>query len=85
MSGALGAGARAGALDLRADVVVLSPGAAKGLEFDAVVVAEPAEILAAGRGLNDLYVAMTRPTRELTVVHTGEPPEVLAHLPLSGT
>jgi len=77
-------GVRAGATDLRADVVLLSPGEAKGLEFDAVVVAEPAEILAAGRGLNDLYVALTRPTRELTVVHTGEPPEVLSHLPVAG-
>ncbi|PFG38196.1 DNA helicase IV [Georgenia soli] len=75
-------GARAGATDLRADVVVLSPAEAKGLEFDAVVVAEPAEILAAERGLNDLYVAMTRPTSTLTVVHTGEPPAVLAHMPV---
>ncbi|GAA4286456.1 AAA family ATPase [Georgenia daeguensis] len=74
-------GTRAGAVDLRAGVVVLSPAEAKGLEFDAVVAAEPAEILAAERGLNDLYVALTRPTSALTVVHTGEPPEVLAHLP----
>ncbi|WP_248255744.1 UvrD-helicase domain-containing protein [Georgenia sp. EYE_87] len=74
-------GTRPGAVDLRADVVVLSPAEAKGLEFDAVVVAEPAGILAAERGLNDLYVALTRPTSALTVVHTGSPPEVLAHLP----
>ncbi|GAA4422342.1 AAA family ATPase [Georgenia halophila] len=66
--------------DLLADVVVLSPAEAKGLEFDAVVVAEPAGIIAEPRGLGQLYVAMTRTTGTLTVVHTGEIPDVLAHL-----
>ena len=43
---------------------------AKGLEFDAVVVVEPAEVLAESpRGANDLYVAITRSTQRLAVVH----------------
>ncbi len=45
----------------------------KGLEFDEVVLVEPATIVAAGsRGINDLYVAMTRPTQRLVVV-TSQP------------
>jgi DNA helicase IV len=48
---------------------------AKGLEFDSVVVVEPAEIMAeSARGLNDLYVALTRPTQRLHVVHALELP-----------
>ena len=39
----------------------------KGLEFDVVVLVEPAAVAAGGAG--DLYVAMTRPTRQLRVVH----------------
>lgn len=54
-------------VDLDAPLVVLTPGQAKGLEFDAVVLVEPAEVLDASAG--DLYVAMTRPTRVLAVVH----------------
>lgn len=52
---------------LGARVAVLDPVAAKGLEFDVVVLVEPAAVLEAGPG--DLYVAMTRPTRRLHVVH----------------
>jgi ATP-dependent exoDNAse (exonuclease V) beta subunit len=43
---------------------------AKGLEFDAVVVVEPAAITDdAVRGLRLLYIALTRPTQHLSVVH----------------
>jgi DNA helicase IV len=43
---------------------------AKGLELDAVVVVEPARIVAEEpQGLRSLYVALTRATRRLTVVH----------------
>ncbi|MFJ1792286.1 HelD family protein [Kitasatospora griseola] len=50
----------------------------KGLEFDAVVVADPAAILAQSpRGGHDLYVALTRATRRLTVAHHGPLPEPL--------
>lgn len=64
---------------LDAPVAVLSVTEAKGLEFDGVLVVEPAEMLAASpRGAADLYVALTRATRWLGVVHTGELPDVLA-------
>lgn len=64
--------------DLTRDVVVLDPRQAKGLEFDTVVVVEPGRILAgSARGANDLYVALTRATQQLAVVHTGALPECL--------
>jgi DNA helicase IV len=51
-------------------VPVLTPRQAKGLEFDHVVVVEPAAIADDGdRGLRELYVALTRPTKTLVVVH----------------
>ena len=44
---------------------------AKGLEFDSVLVVEPAEIVAAEpRGLNRLYVVLTRAVSRLVVIHT---------------
>lgn len=49
-------------------VGVLSAGAAKGLEFDSVVLVEPCEILADGVG--DLFVALTRATHDVRVVHS---------------
>ncbi|KDN81371.1 hypothetical protein KCH_68720 [Kitasatospora cheerisanensis KCTC 2395] len=56
----------------------LSAAQCKGLEFDAVVVADPAAILAQSpRGGHDLYVALTRATRRLTVAHHGPLPEPL--------
>jgi superfamily I DNA/RNA helicase len=67
--------------DLEAPVVVLAVGASKGLEFDAVVLVEPAEVLAESpRGLNDLYVALTRATQRLTVIHAADLPEPLKRL-----
>ncbi|MFD7657623.1 HelD family protein [Actinosynnema sp. NPDC059797] len=58
---------------------LLTPGRAKGLEFDAVLVVDPAAILAGGPlGHHDLYVAMTRTTRLLGIVHPGPPPAELA-------
>jgi DNA helicase IV len=62
-------------------VVVLSVKQAKGLEFDSVLVADPDRILAdSPNGLNDLYVALTRATQRLGVIHAGEPPSVLSRL-----
>jgi DNA helicase IV len=47
----------------------------KGLEFDGVVLVEPALIVRESRrGVNDLYVALTRPTQRLTVLHHGDLP-----------
>jgi len=50
-------------------VALLPPGRAKGLEFDHVVVVEPALIAAHPQGLRELYVALTRPTTTLVVLH----------------
>ncbi len=52
--------------------LLLGPEEAKGLEFDAVVVVEPEEIVAVG-GHRMLFVALTRTTRYLDVVSVGEP------------
>jgi DNA helicase IV len=67
--------------DLESQAVVLSTVDAKGLEFDAVIVVDPAGILAESpRGASDLYVALTRATQRLGVVHTGDLPPVLERL-----
>ncbi|HEX4434881.1 MAG TPA: AAA family ATPase [Acidimicrobiales bacterium] len=51
-------------------ITIVPAPASKGLEFDAVVVVEPAAIAGEdGRGLRLLYVAMTRPIQHLSVVH----------------
>jgi DNA helicase IV len=56
--------------------------AAKGLEFDSVVLLEPAEIVAAElhrlAGLRRLYVCWTRAVSRLAVVHTEPLPAELA-------
>ena len=51
---------------LRSRLLVVSPVLSKGLEFDVVVLVDPADI--GERSAGDLYVAMTRPTRRLRVV-----------------
>ncbi len=60
-------------------IPVLTPREAKGLEFDHVVVVEPAAIVEEGgdAGLRELYVALTRPTKTLTVVHSRQLPAAL--------
>jgi DNA helicase IV len=75
----------AGSRGLASDLVVIGAEGAHGLEFDAVVVVEPAEIAARGssdgsptpRGLRTLYVALTRPTRRLSVLHERPLPPTL--------
>ena len=75
---------------LAASLVVLPADEANGLEFDSVVVVEPA-LVAAGdgagregppvpttRGLRALYVALTRPTQRMAVVHSLPLPTGLA-------
>ena len=61
-------------------VPVLSPRGAKGLEFDHVVVAEPAAIADRPSGLRELFVALTRPTRTLTIVHARPLPAALSRI-----
>ncbi|MCA2222122.1 HelD family protein [Nonomuraea aurantiaca] len=59
-----------GTVALDAPVAVLGVTDAKGLEFDSVIVAEPDLIASQSpRGLSDLYVALTRATQRLGVVH----------------
>ena len=51
---------------LRSRLLVVDPVLSKGLEFDVVVLVDPADV--GERSAGDLYVAMTRPTRRLRVV-----------------
>ena len=70
--------AAAGRDGLDAPVTLIPVGMVKGLEFDAVVVVEPARLVAeATQGLRALYVALTRATKRLTLVHAEPLPEVL--------
>ncbi|MEU7073136.1 AAA family ATPase [Streptomyces narbonensis] len=63
-------------------VAVLPATAVKGLEFDHVVVVEPAAIVAAeARGPNRLYVVLTRAVSRLALVHVAELPECLGPVP----
>lgn len=67
---------------LAAGLVLLPADVTNGLEFDSVIVVEPSLIASVGdepageappvattRGLRTLYVAMTRPTKRLTILH----------------
>lgn len=56
-------------------MTVTTAAGAKGLEFDSVIVVEPTDIAASGLG--DLYVALTRTTRRLGILDTGEVPAAL--------
>ncbi len=57
----------------------------KGLEFDAVLVVDPDRILADGpRGAAELYVALTRATQRLGVLHQEPLPSVLSGLAEAG-
>ncbi|MEV0971659.1 HelD family protein [Microtetraspora glauca] len=70
---------------LESAVAVLTVNQCKGLEFDAVVVVAPEEILAQSpMGGQDLYVAITRATRRLTVLHDGGLPTMLERLAHEG-
>ena len=66
---------------LEAAVALLTVNQAKGLEFDRVVLVDPAGILAQSPvGGHDLYVAITRATHRLTIVYDGELPASLHRL-----
>jgi DNA helicase IV len=70
-----------GTPDTDGRVTVLPATLAKGLEYDHVIVVEPAQIVAAEpRGLNRLYVVLTRAVSRLAVIHALPlPPELSAH------
>jgi DNA helicase IV len=59
-------------------VAVVPATLVEGLEFDAVVVVDPAAIVAAEpRGLHRRHVVLTRAVRTLVVLHRGNLPEPL--------
>jgi DNA helicase IV len=58
-------------------ISVLDGHQAKGLEFDAVIVVEPAEFLDQHAGVGLLYIAMTRAVQQLVVVHSGQLPFIV--------
>ena len=63
---------------LEKQVTVVPVNLVKGLELDSVLVVEPKRVLNEQiRGAQSLYVALTRSTKRLTVIHTGQLPEVL--------
>ncbi|MEW2318596.1 HelD family protein [Streptomyces bauhiniae] len=72
LAGALDGVTAGGEPDLTRNVVLLDPRQSKGLEFDSVLVVDPAAY-----GTSDLYVALTRATQRLGVLHTGEVPVAL--------
>ncbi|MGD0808197.1 MAG: hypothetical protein ABSA91_00595 [Acidimicrobiales bacterium] len=81
-AGIVGGEVGAGALDTQVSLLAL--GDAKGLEFDSVVVVEPAGIVAQSpSGMRALYVALTRCTRRLAIVHREPLPAPL--LPIEGS
>lgn len=59
------------------EVNVLDPDSARGIEFDAVVVVEPADFKQNRGHQGPLYTALTRPNRELVVVHSKTLPDAL--------
>jgi DNA helicase IV len=61
-------------------VAVVPASLAKGLEYDHVIAIEPADIVAAEpRGLNRLYVILTRAVSRLDVLHTRDLPSELTY------
>lgn len=63
---------------LARQVTVVAPQLVKGLEVDSVVVVEPSRILEdEARGPQALYVAVTRSTKRLSIIHTGDLPAML--------
>jgi DNA helicase IV len=66
-------------VDSETRVTVVPATIAKGLEYDHVIVVEPADIVAAEtRGLNRLYVVLTRAVSRLSVLHAKPLPGPLA-------
>ena len=77
--------ARLGMQEMATDerVTLVPATLAKGLEFDSVVVVDPARIVAAEReeriGLRRLYVVLTRAVSSLTVLHDDDLPAALTN------
>jgi superfamily I DNA/RNA helicase len=66
---------------LDTSTAILDVDQSKGLEFDSVLIADPGAIVRESpRGLSDLYVAVTRPTKRLGVIADGSLPQVLGRM-----
>jgi len=57
----------------------LTPDESKGLEFDGVILVEPGAIIAGAAGAARLYIALTRATQRLAVIHERALPPVLTN------
>jgi DNA helicase IV len=69
---------RATRTGLEQGVTVVPVSVVKGLELDGVVVVEPASVVEEEQqGLRALYVALTRSTRRLTIVHSAPLPAAM--------
>jgi DNA helicase IV len=69
---------RASTTALDQNVTIVPVSVVKGLELDGVVVVEPADIVEAEiQGMRSLYVALTRATQRLTVVHARALPDAM--------
>jgi DNA helicase IV len=65
-------------VETEARVTVVPASIVKGLEYDHVIVVEPADIVAAEpRGLHRLYVVLTRAVSRLSVVHARPLPDAI--------
>ena len=65
-------------IGLSMGITVVPVSVVKGLELDGVVVVEPADIVASEQqGLRALYVALTRSTQRLTIVHAKPLPDAM--------
>ena len=63
---------------LEGRIAVLSPSEAKGLEFDVVIVVEPAEIVRTEPGgERALFVALTRAVQHLAILRSEDLPAIL--------
>lgn len=59
-------------------ITILSPDESKGLEFDQVIVIEPSTLATLDRrGFRQMYVALTRSTKRLDIVHSQDLPSLL--------
>jgi DNA helicase IV len=65
---------------LNVDALLLPPRATKGLEFDGVIIVDPGTMMAGPAGSAELYVALTRATQRLGIVHTEPLPKCLTLL-----
>jgi superfamily I DNA/RNA helicase len=67
--------------DIESQVAVLDAVSTKGLEFDAVVLVEPTQILKeSAKGANHLYVALSRATQRLLVLYCTDLPDGMREL-----